>query len=132
MASDKIRTFTVIAFHLAFACAASAGVPRGVRLIADEQIADETTGTTIARGRAEISVEKSNIRGSAAVIEVRPKIDEVLLKGGAEITIGRAHYKSETLSCTLDFRRCIAVDADQPLPASAEPLSDLAADVMSP
>lgn len=100
---------------------AHAGLPRGVKLVADDQIADEATGTTIANGRAELSVERQNIHGRADSIEVRPGIDEVLFKGSAEITSGRAVYRGDTISCTLDFRRCVPVTADQPLPASAAP-----------
>jgi hypothetical protein len=96
-----------------------AGVPRGLILAADEQVADEGTGTIIARGHAELSVEKYAIRGRADTIEVRPAIDEVLLKGSATVSVGGKQYRSETLSCTLNFARCVAVDANQPLPASA-------------
>ncbi len=96
-----------------------AGVPRGLTLAADEQIADETTVETIARGNAELSVEKHSIRGTADTIEVRPKIDEVLFVGRAVVKVGRETYQSDTVSCTLNFARCAAVNADQPLPASA-------------
>ena len=98
---------------------ASAGIPRGLILAADEQIGDEETGTTIARGHAELTVGAYSIVGRADTIELRPKINEVLLKGSADIRIGKRHYQSATISCTLDFERCIAVDEDQPLPASA-------------
>ncbi|MEQ1716301.1 MAG: hypothetical protein ABL907_10010 [Hyphomicrobium sp.] len=96
-----------------------AGVPRGLVLAADEQSADETTGTTVAKGHAEVTVERYAIRGRADTIEVRPAIDEILLKGGAVMKVGTKEYASEMLSCTLDFSRCVVVDADQPLPASA-------------
>ncbi len=96
-----------------------AGVPRGLTLAADEQIADETTGVTIARGNAELNVEKFQIRGTADSIEVRPKIDEILFSGRAVVRIGGETYQSDKVSCTLNFTRCAAVNADQPLPASA-------------
>ena len=96
-----------------------AGVPSGLTLAADEQIADETTGETIARGNAELNVEKHLIRGTADTIEVRPKIDEVLFVGRAVVKVGRETYQSDKVSCTLNFARCAAVNADQPLPASA-------------
>lgn len=96
-----------------------AGLPRGIELVAGEQIADEATGTTIARGNAEIRSGLYKIHGTASIIEVRPPINEILLKGGARLSAGTRHYAAETLSCTLDFERCVAVDGDQPLPASA-------------
>ncbi|MCB1484460.1 MAG: hypothetical protein KDJ17_06165 [Hyphomicrobiaceae bacterium] len=96
-----------------------AGLPRGVVLIADEQIADEKTGTTVARGHAEIISDKYRIRGNADAIEIRPAINEILFKGSVQLTAGKRRYSSETLSCTLDFSRCVSVDTDQPLPASA-------------
>ena len=97
----------------------AAGVPRGLTLAADEQIADETTGETIARGNAELNVETHMIRGTADAIEVRPMIDEVLFSGRAVVKVGRETYQSDKVSCTLNFARCAAVNADQPLPASA-------------
>jgi hypothetical protein len=97
----------------------AAGVPQGLSLAADEQIADEVSGETIARGNAELNVEKYRIRGTADAIEVRPKIDEVLFSGRAVVKVGRETYRSDKVSCTLDFARCAAVNADQPLPASA-------------
>ena len=96
-----------------------AGVPRGLTLAADEQIADETTGETIARGNAELTVEDYEIRGTADQIEVRPKIDEILFSGRAVVKAGRETYQSDKVSCTLNFARCTAVSADQPLPTSA-------------
>ncbi len=96
-----------------------AGVPSGLTLAADEQFADETSGETIARGNAELNVEKHLIRGTADTIEVRPKIDEVLFVGRAVVKIGPETYQSDKVSCTLNFARCAAVNADQPLPAPA-------------
>jgi hypothetical protein len=96
-----------------------AGIPRGLTLAAAEQIADEATGETIARGNAELNVEKYLIRGTADTIEVRPKIDEILFVGSAVVKVGEATYQSDKVSCTLNFARCAAVSADQPLPASA-------------
>ncbi len=96
-----------------------AGVPQGLTLAANEQIADETTGETIARGNAELNVDKHRIRGTADTIEVRPKIDEILFVGRAVVQVGKHKYQSDKVSCTLNFARCTAVNADQPLPASA-------------
>lgn len=97
---------------------AQAGIPRGVMLSADEQTADETTGVTIARGNAELTVEKQPIRARADVIELRPKSNEILLKGRADVSVGSEHYMSDTVTCTLDFSRCLAVEPDQDLPDS--------------
>ncbi len=116
-------------FHLlAIACAvhiipfpAHSGVPRDVMLSADEQIADEKTGITIARGNAELTVASHRIRGTADVIEVRPKLNEILFKGRANISVKAQSYVSDTVACTLDFTRCTPVAGDQdlpPLPAS--------------
>jgi hypothetical protein len=110
-----------LALFSVFICPATAraGVPKGLTLAADEQIADETTGETVARGNAELNVERHRIRGTADSIEVRPKIDEVLFVGGAVVQVGKDTYRSDKVSCTLNFSRCAAVDAAQPLPASA-------------
>jgi hypothetical protein len=100
---------------------ADAGVPRDLMLSADEQVADEKTGVTIARGNAELSVASHRIRGTADVIEVRPKLNEILFKGRANITVKAATYVSDTVACTLDFTRCTTIADDQdlpPLPAS--------------
>ena len=117
----RIIQSTVLVFVSLISCAHMivAGVPRGLTLMADEQIADETTGETIARGNAELNVEKYLIRGTADTIEVRPKIDEILFSGRALVKIGAETYQSDKVSCTLNFARCAAVNADQPLPASA-------------
>ncbi|MEQ1651284.1 MAG: hypothetical protein ABL897_02220 [Hyphomicrobium sp.] len=90
---------------------ANAGMPRGAMLIADEQDADPATGTTIARGNAEITVEKSRIFGRADVIEVRPAANEIKLKGRAFISVGDEHYQSDAVTCTLDFNTCTNADA---------------------
>lgn len=95
---------------------AMGGVPRGLMLLADEQTGDEATGVTIARGNAELIVEKRAIRGKADVIEVRPKANEILLKGRATLNVGTARYTNDTVTCTLDFSRCAGVEPDQPLP----------------
>lgn len=121
----------IVAAILAVAVAVSgthvslAGVPRGLSLAADEQIADEVSGETIARGNAELTVEKFHIRGTADTIEVRPKIDEVLFVGRAVVKVGRKTFQSDKVSCTLNFARCTAVSADQPLPASALGATDI-------
>jgi hypothetical protein len=99
-----------------------AGVPRDLVLAADEQIADDATGITIARGNAEVLVTAHHIRGTADVIEVRPNFNEILFKGRANLSVGATSYASDTVSCTLDFTSCTAVGDDQdlpPLPAAA-------------
>lgn len=117
----RLTALVTVAAGLQFAppVPACAGVPRGVVISAGELIADETTGTTIARGHARIAAEKYAIDGQADTIEVRPAINEILLKGAARLSVGARRYSADTLSCTLDFARCVTVDADQPLPASA-------------
>lgn len=95
---------------------ALAGIPKGVAVSGDEQFADDTTGVTIARGNAEISDGLGRIAGRADVIELRPGLNEILLKGRAGLTVGRRRYEGDTVSCTLDFMRCTAVEADQDLP----------------
>ena len=112
-------TILAVAVAVSGAPMSVAGVPRGLSLAADEQIADEVSGETIARGNAELNVEKYQIRGTADQIEVRPKINEVLFVGRAVVKVGRETYQSDKVSCTLNFARCTAVSADQPLPASA-------------
>ncbi len=99
---------------------ADAGMPRGAVLSADEQTGDDTTGTTIARGNAVITIPEYAISGNADVIEVWPKRNEILLKGRANLTVGRRHYASDTVLCTLDFDRCssTAADAADPQPAA--------------
>jgi hypothetical protein len=96
--------------------AVEAGVPRGLMLLADEQSGDETTGVTIARGNAELIVEKRPIRGKADVIELHPKSNEVLLKGRATLAVGNDRYSNDMVICTLDFSHCTGVEPDQPLP----------------
>jgi hypothetical protein len=86
--------------------ALAARLPRDVALAADEQLGDETTGITIARGHALLIAPAYAIRGEADVIEVRPDANEVLFKGRAVLSVGRQNYQSETLACTLDFSRC--------------------------
>ena len=95
---------------------ALAGVPRGVTISADEQTGDDVTGVTIARGNAELTVEKQPIHAKADVIELRPKSNEILLKGRADLTVGAERFQSDTVTCTLDFTRCLAVEPDQELP----------------
>lgn len=108
-------TLTIVAL-LAFTALAEAGIPRGVVLTADEQVGDDTTGITIARGNAELVIERQSIRGTADVIELHPASNEILLKGRAVLSVGREIYRSDTVSCTLDFSHCLAISPDQPLP----------------
>lgn len=108
---------------------AHAGMPRGAVLSADEQNGDETTGSTIARGNAEIMVPDYAVNGKADVIELWPKRNEILLKGRADLTVGRRHYASDTLVCTLDFDRCTSptASAADPQPAASvteQPVTD--------
>ena len=107
---------TVLLLSAMMAASAVAGIPRGLMLIGDEQTGDETSGVTIARGHAEVSVEKQPIKGTADVIELRPKTNEILLKGRANLVVGQQKFASDTVTCTLDFSRCAGVDYDQPLP----------------
>jgi lipopolysaccharide export system protein LptA len=109
-------SFSVVAGFVLLTGQVNAGIPRGVMLSADEQSADETTGVTIARGNAELTVEKQPIRARADVIELRPKSNEILLKGRADLSVGSDRYRSDTVTCTLDFSRCLAVEPDQDLP----------------
>ena len=108
--------FVNFTFAVIVATSAGAGIPRGLMLMGDEQNGDESTGVTVARGHAEVSVEKQPIHGKADVIELRPKTNEILFKGRADLTIGREHYVSDTVTCTLDFSHCATVEYDQPLP----------------
>ena len=83
-----------------------AGVPRGLTLAADEQIADETTGETIARGNAELNVEKYLIRGTADSNRSAPKIDEILVCRPGRRHSRQGDLSSDKVSCTLNFARC--------------------------
>ena len=117
MCPKTLRTVIVSAGFLAFSGAvAEAGIPRGAVMTADEQAGDETTGVTIARGNAELTIENLAIRARADVIELRPKSNEILLKGRADLSVGAKRYQSDTVTCTLDFTRCLAVEPDQELP----------------
>ena len=99
---------------------AHAGIPRGLTLMADEQDADAATGITIARGNAEIAVENKSIRGRADQIELNPVSNQIQFTGRAALTIGRQHYESDAVTCTLDFDKCSnSAPAAQPLPAPA-------------
>lgn len=110
-----LLTYVVLAVA-ASASPACAGIPRGLMLIGDEQAGDETTGVTIARGHAELLVEKQPIHATADVIELHPKTNEILFKGRASLSVGPRTYQSDTVTCTLDFSRCATVETDQELP----------------
>ena len=112
---SRMLTYVVLAVA-AIASPASAGIPRGLMLIGDEQAGDETTGVTIARGHAELVVEKQPIHATADVIELHPKTNEILFKGRASLIVGQHKYQSDTVTCTLDFSRCATVETDQELP----------------
>ena len=117
----------------AFAPLAHAGLPRGAVLMADEQDADETTGVTIARGHAEISVETQRISGHADAIELRPPSNEIVFKGGAAVSVGTARYDGETVTCTLDFTKCATAPASQVSTAQPiQPPSGVGAAVTNP
>ena len=109
---------TVVWAVTVFVSPASAGIPRGLMLIGDEQVGDETSGVTIARGHAELVVEKQPIHATADVIELHPKTNEILFKGRASLSVGPRKYQSDTVTCTLDFSRCATVETDQELPLS--------------
>ncbi len=67
------------------------------------------------RRDAELACERDD------VIEVRPKLNEILFKGRANLSVKASTYVSDTVACTLDFTRCTAIAGDQdlpPLPAS--------------
>lgn len=106
---------------------ANAGMPRGAMLSADEQDADPATGITIARGNAEITVEKSRIFGRADVIEVRPATNEIKLKGRAFISVGDDRHRSDAVTCTLDFNTCANAEAMTATPSIPSGLSPPAA-----
>ncbi len=116
MGQSGRRVIITLVFAMIATASAHGGIPRGLTLMGDEQTGDETTGLTIARGRAEVIVEKQPIRGTADVIELRPKSNEILLKGRVNLAVGKDHFVGDTVTCTLDFSRCAAVDYDQPLP----------------
>ena len=119
--------FALLTFCVAtFASGAEAGIPRGAMLAADEQIADEVTGTTIARGNAEITIAERAINGSADSIEVHPNLNEIIFKGRALLVVGGARYQSDTVTCTLDFMRCGPLAA-KPSSSQAAPRSSTAA-----
>lgn len=100
---------------LAFAGAADARIPRDVIIVADEQDADPETGVTIARGRAEIRVERMQISGRAETIEIRPKDNAVLFKGGAFVSVGDERFSGEDVVCTLDFYTCRVAAPSAPI-----------------
>ncbi len=108
---------------------AHAGMPRGVVLIAGSQDADDKTGITIARGDAQLHVEKRPISGRADQIEINPVSKQILLSGRASLTVGQKQFDGALIACTLDFNRC-TVDADAhalaPTPAAAPRLSEVA------
>ena len=110
-----VLTYLLMAVAVVTAPAA-AGIPRGLMLIGDEQVGDEATGVTIARGHAELVVEKQPIHATADVIELHPKTNEILLKGRALLSVGQRKYQSDTVTCTLDFSHCASVETDQELP----------------
>ncbi len=101
------------------ATAAHAGLPRGAILTADEQDADTATGITIARGNAEIAIERQRILGRADQIEINPAGNEIRFNGRAVLTVGGERYESDVVTCTLDFNKCAAVARGQALPAPA-------------
>jgi hypothetical protein len=103
---------------LAGSLSAYAGVPRGVVLIASEQDADADTGITIARGNAEISIAQRAVLGAADTIELNPVAQKILFKGHAVVTVGRARYQSEFITCTLDFYSCAPSSAVQAAPVA--------------
>jgi hypothetical protein len=104
----RVSYFFVCSLTVALAAAspATAGIPRGLVLIASEQDADVETGITIARGNAEISISQRAVLGNADSIELNPVAQKILFKGHAVVTVGRARYASDLITCTLDFYSC--------------------------
>lgn len=107
------RIILIAALLASSATVAVAGIPRGMTLLADEQIADEATGITIARGNAEIASENRAIVGRADEIALNPAANEIVLKGRAMLTVGRKRYESDAVTCSLDFVRCTPLSGDQ-------------------
>lgn len=107
---------TVLA--LATASVADARLPRGAVLSADEQSGDVTTGATVARGHAEITVPAHAIRGSAETIEIDPSRNEIRFTGAALVLVGAQRFESGSVVCSLDFQTCAAKDVDA---AGAQP-----------
>lgn len=104
-----LRLAVMAASVFAMPLSASAGMPRGAELMADEQDADPATGVTIARGNAEIRVDSYRILGRADRIDVDPGRNQIQFTGHALITVGDARYESEQVTCSLDFEKCAAV-----------------------
>jgi hypothetical protein len=104
---------------------ADAGMPRGAQLIADEQIADETSGETRATGNAELIIKEFGIVGRAASITVQPKQNQVIFTGNANVSVRSETFSGDTVKCTLDFDRCSAgeppTDIDQRQAAATTP-----------
>lgn len=101
--------------------AASAGIPRGAIVMADEQDADPATGVTSARGNAEIRIETHHIEGRADAIEINPARNEIRFTGNAHVTVRSERYDNDRVTCTLDFTACrLSVDEIPPTAASDE------------
>lgn len=103
---------------LAFSVEAEARLPRDAVLLADDLQGDPDTGTTIARGRAELHVAPLRIHGQAEMIEVLPVRNEVHFMGNAHLEVGSDRYAGESIVCTLDFYSCRAAPAS-PAPEQA-------------
>lgn len=105
---------------------AMAKLPRGAVLSADDQSGDVASGSTIARGNAELSIGEYAITGKADVIELWPKRNEVVFKGRANVSVGQAKYEGDTIVCSLDFDRCLMEDipaSDEAEPFRQEPVN---------
>jgi hypothetical protein len=97
-------------------------MPKGAMLMADEQTGDETTGETIARGNAELTIAARAVRARADEIAIRPGRNEVTFTGKALVFAGDKRYESEAVVCSLDFLRCTdAMTVPPPVQAEAVP-----------
>lgn len=102
----------LIVFGSALPSRATAGMPRGAELSANEQDADPETGVTTARGNAELRIDGYRILGRADRIDVDPGRNEIQFSGHALITVGDERYESEQVKCSLDFETCAPMAAD--------------------
>ena len=118
-----MRIVAVIIACIAFATStALAGMPKGAMLMADEQTGDETTGETIARGNAELTIAARAVRARADEIAIRPGRNEVTFTGKALVFAGDKRFESEAVVCSLDFLRCTdAMTVPPPVQAEAVP-----------
>ncbi len=114
---ERFYLSSLLAVTVCAALPAHAGMPKGAMLIADEQTGDETTGETIARGNAELTIAVRGVRARADEIAIRPGRNEITFTGRALVFVGHQRFESEAVTCTLDLTRCVdAHAAPPPLP----------------